>query len=108
MRFSIALSVLLLVGCASQRAERFNAEGNEKFKASDLPGAAVAFGEAVKLAPSVSKYHYNLGLSFARMGQMDAASTQLQEALRLDPANIDASRLLTAANTAIAARTRSY
>lgn len=98
--------ILLLIGCAGQRAERANKDGNALLKAGKTEAAVAAFASAVQAKPDVGKYHYNLGVAYARLSHYDEASRQFAEAVRLDPADIEASRLLTMTNNAIAARTR--
>lgn len=109
MRYvTVVLAAVLFSGCASQRAETLNATGIEKLNVNDNVAAAAAFGSAVKLNPNVAKYHYNLGLSYARLHYADEAATQFQEALKIEPGDADASRMLTLANASIAMRQRGY
>lgn len=110
MRRAVAAlaAVMMLMGCSGQRAEKLNREGNERLQKGDPRGAVAAFADAVSLQPNVPKYHFNLGLAYARMGHLDAASAQFSETLRLDPADVEASRYLTLTNGAIAERAIRY
>ena len=100
----IAAFLVASVGCGSYRAEKANAAGNAHLKAGKPAEAVAAFATAVKLKPNVGKYHYNLGLAYARLAHLDAAAAQFAEAVRLDPGDVEASRFLTLANRAMASR----
>lgn len=96
--------VMSLTGCDARHAGNYNELGNTRLQAGDARGAVAAFAEAVKLQPGSGKYHFNLGLAYVKLHHYDEASIQFAEAVRLDPADIEASRHLTLTNTAIAER----
>lgn len=108
LRCVVLVASLSLASCSGYRAERHNREGNSHLEADKPREAVASFAAAVKLDPDESKYHFNLGLAYAKMRHLDEASRQFAEAVRLDPSDIEASRLLTLTNRAIAARSRPY
>ena len=59
--------------------------------------AAQAFRKALQLSPGSSQAHLGLGKSQLALGQVKQAIAELQEALRLDPGNVPARRLLSQA-----------
>jgi tetratricopeptide (TPR) repeat protein len=62
------------------------------------PAAALdAFQQAVQLDSNSAEAHLNLGKTQFTLGRVDEAIVELLEALRLDPANIQAKRLLSQA-----------
>lgn len=109
-RYRYAMLALVLLALfqwgasGSSRAKRANVRGNECSTRKDHRCAVAAYAEAVRLDPGESKYHFNLGLAYARMRHLDSASKQFAEAIRLDPSDIEASRYLSMTNSAIASR----
>jgi tetratricopeptide (TPR) repeat protein len=100
-------SVIWLAARATAPApERWNAEGNAHLQANEPSAAVGSFAAAVKARPDVPKYHFNLGLAYARLQHYDEASHQFEEVLRLDPSDVEASRHLSLVNSAIAHRSR--
>jgi tetratricopeptide (TPR) repeat protein len=62
------------------------------------PSAALAaFQAAVQLNPKSAEAHFNVGKTKFSLGQVNEAIVELQEALRLDPDNRQAKRLLSQA-----------
>jgi tetratricopeptide (TPR) repeat protein len=104
------LACVLLSACAGRQAAQWNEKGLAAESARDWKGAADAYSQAVRLEPSVAKYHCNLGIVLGRLGYYENATLEFREALRLDPGYRDAGygleiiarRLDTARATAIA------
>lgn len=88
----------------TQRAERHNKAGIALFDRGDYGGAIPEFAQAVTSDPSMSKAHYNMGLSYAHLNQPDQAAACFRKALDADPANVAASRMLTRVSAAIDSR----
>ncbi|HMK50792.1 MAG TPA: DUF4388 domain-containing protein, partial [Thermodesulfovibrionales bacterium] len=63
-------------------------EGEKAFDKGDYSAASGLFGQAVYLDKSVPRYHYNLGLAFAKAGKFSQAAKALNEAIRLEPHNV--------------------
>jgi tetratricopeptide (TPR) repeat protein len=61
-------------------------------RGGETAGTAAArhFAEAVRLEPSNTHYHFNLGYAYARAGRTEAALGALREAVRLDAADAPA------------------
>jgi superkiller protein 3 len=59
--------------------------------------ALAAFQAAVQMEPNNAEAHLNLGKTQFTLGHVNEAIGELQEALRLDPANVQAKRLLSQA-----------
>ena len=66
--------------------------------------AATLFGQAVKAQPELPEARYGLGLELARLRLYDAALPELQEACRLRPGYLEASKALTRVSQRIASR----
>jgi tetratricopeptide (TPR) repeat protein/TolB-like protein len=56
------------------------------------------FQKAVEADPNEADYHFNLGLTLYRSGDMNGAARQLREAVRLRPSDTEAKAMLDAAN----------
>lgn len=103
----VALVIISAVGAGwawSGRAERANKAGLVLLDRGDYREAIPFFARAVEIRPSMSKAHYNMGLSYAKLGHVDQAAACFRRALDADPANVAASRMLTRANAAIDSR----
>jgi tetratricopeptide (TPR) repeat protein len=59
--------------------------------------ALAAFQQAVQLEPNNAEAHLNLGKTQLTLGHLNETIAELQEALRLDPASVQAKRLLSQA-----------
>jgi tetratricopeptide (TPR) repeat protein len=59
--------------------------------------AVAAFKDAVQLNPNSAEAHLGLGKSELAQGRIPQATAELEETLRLDPANVQAQRLLSQA-----------
>ena len=68
-----------------ERAARHAAAGDALAAGGQLPAARAHYAEAVRLRPTVGRYHWLLGLCDARAGDEDAAGPHLRAAVRLDP-----------------------
>lgn len=93
-RLALVLAFVSLMACSGRQARDWNDRGIAHSEKGDHAAAVKAFAEAVRLDPGVSAYHYNLGRSYVLMRHYDVAETHLREALRIDPSNVEASRLL--------------
>jgi Tfp pilus assembly protein PilF len=96
--FALALSALLLAGCAStevSQTDRFRAQAAYERGLGHMrerqPSAALgALKEAVGVDPWVAVYRDALGLVYLELGQPDLAIEQLRKAVVLDPKLADA------------------
>ena len=57
---------------------------------SDLPAAAAAYGNAIRLAPALAEAHDRLGFVLGQQGRTAEAIAEFAEAVRLDPTLFDA------------------
>lgn len=97
---ALALSVLLVAGCASTQVsdpDRFRAQAaydralahlNEKPAAASA--AIGALKEAISVDPTVASYRDTLGVVYTVLGRPDLAIEQLEAAVKLDPKSADA------------------
>lgn len=94
--------LVLLLACTS--ADTANEQGKLAFARHEYAVATQHFAVAVKAAPDVPRYRYNLALALAKRGSFDSALLETREVLRLDPGNAKASKLLTEISRALEAR----
>lgn len=92
-RAGIIVAVLVALGCAGQRAERLYQEGKAKLS-SNRREAIRLIAEASRTQPDNPKYHHGLGAVLANSGMLEQAKAELETAVRLDPTNIEARRVL--------------
>ena len=68
----------------NQAEDAYNYAEKEK-KAGHLDSAIDKYQEAIKLVPSVSKYHSHIGVAYAEKGWTGMAQSSFKEALALNP-----------------------
>jgi Flp pilus assembly protein TadD len=68
--------------------------GNAFFETGKDAEAAMRYREALAIRPNDAELHARLGVSLGRMGQLPEAETELQAALKIDPALEQAKRAL--------------
>ncbi|MEO7718284.1 MAG: tetratricopeptide repeat protein [Capsulimonas sp.] len=68
-------------------ASSHETRGLKLSQSGDAAGAMQEFQEAVKLDPSVYRYHNNLGWYLFKAGRFKEALPECQEAVRLNPKN---------------------
>ena len=64
-------------------------EGEEAFRKGDYAGASDLFGQSAYLDGAVPAYHFNLGLTFEKMGKYHQAAKALSQAVKLEPFNVE-------------------
>ncbi|MFQ5802160.1 MAG: tetratricopeptide repeat protein [Candidatus Methylomirabilales bacterium] len=96
--------VLFLAGCAKKAevdplrsAETHYQLGLAYFNSGNYQLSLPELAKAVELNPSEPLYHDALGMSFMFNRQLDAAISEFQEALRLDPKFVEAKNNLASA-----------
>jgi tetratricopeptide (TPR) repeat protein len=82
MRKHVLLLLLLglLTGCGREEA-LLNNQGNEAFGRSSFGEALNAYSQATQKAPALAEPHYNAANTLYRVGSVEEALGQLQEAL---------------------------
>jgi tetratricopeptide (TPR) repeat protein len=75
-------------------ASRLNSEGIELEKSADIRGALAKYRAALDLDPTGFGFELNYGLALCRLGRWQDGVVALQEVLRLDPDNADATKAL--------------
>ncbi len=90
MRVSISLIcfVLLIQSCGSQRkneAYQFFIKANAAALQRDDQEALRLYTEAIKKKPDWADAYFNRGLCYRKLGQLDQAQADFQQALQLDP-----------------------
>ncbi len=64
-------------------------EGEEAFRKGDYAGASDLFGQSAYLDGAVPAYHFNLGLTFEKIGKHHQAAKALSQAVKLEPFNVE-------------------
>jgi tetratricopeptide (TPR) repeat protein len=62
------------------------------------------YGKAIEANPKLPEARYGIGIELGRLGHFDQAKIQFEEACKLRPGYVEASKFLTRANSAIASR----
>ena len=64
-------------------------------EADDVLGPAIrTYGRAVRAAPNVALYRYNLGLALRKIGSFERAAEELEKAVELFPGSVEARKRL--------------
>lgn len=71
----------------SAKVAPFMSEGDRLFQAKDWAGASQAYQSAVGAQPDLAEAHYNLAVTFDRMGNKAEARKHYLEAANLAPGN---------------------
>src|SRR5579871_3458817 len=66
----------------------------------DLAGAIASYRDAIRLLPQAADIHAELAALYARQGQTPEAQSEAEAALKIDPANPDANRVIGALQAA--------
>jgi Tfp pilus assembly protein PilF len=85
-------------------AALFNDKGLLLADQKDWPEAIAAIRTSVKLEPSASKYHNNLGMVLAASGNYDEAYQEFREAVGPGPAHFNVALMLLQAERTVEAR----
>ena len=91
------LSVLLLIfgWCSfpfnawSLDAEQWFVEGNQFSSAGKFEEAVRAYQKSIDQNPMAPVAHYNLGIAYKNLRQLDKAAVVLEKAVELAPSNLD-------------------
>ena len=105
-RVAVVALVAALAGCG-QGAQDSDARGLACLERDDLPCAVREFSAAVKASPDDARLRYNLGLALARAKSLEQARTELEVAVRIDPADLKSRQLLDRIHRAISSRNAS-
>jgi tetratricopeptide (TPR) repeat protein len=73
---------------------RLIAEANQAYTDGDLEGARARYLQARELGADAAVLHYNLGNTYARLGQLGRAIVNYERAIRRDPRDPDVRRNL--------------
>ncbi len=76
-----------LMSAAGSPGRADNDEGVSQYKLGHIDVATDRFQKALKADPNLAEAHYNLGLSFDKMGKHDEATAAFKQAAALAPAN---------------------
>jgi tetratricopeptide (TPR) repeat protein len=88
-QFSQAADALKSSIAIRPTGQAYGALGTVYFNLKDNPNAIAAFQQAVKLAPNVPEYQYDLGFLYYANHQYSQAVDPLREAIRLKPSLAD-------------------
>ena len=64
-------------------------EGEKAFRKGDYAEASDLFGQSAYLDGAVPAYHFNLGLTFKKIGKYQQAAKALSQAVKLEPSNVE-------------------
>ena len=88
--------LLVLFGCGSLSsnawsldAEQWFVEGNQFSSAGKFEEAARAYQKSIDQNPKAPVAHYNLGIAYKNLRQLDKAEVVLEKAVELAPSNLD-------------------
>jgi tetratricopeptide (TPR) repeat protein len=104
MRTIAVLSLLTVLVACGPSAKDLHNRGNDFLRAEKYAEAAQSYGAALEKAPGDADTHYGMGLALGKMRHYDRAAHHFQEALRLRPGYLDASRALSLTQAAIERR----
>ena len=81
---------VLMAACSSEQEVRISAlhhfeRGNHAYEQEDYRGAVRQYLAAIELDEEISEVHYNLGLSYYRIGEWELAAQSLDQARRITP-----------------------
>lgn len=76
---------LALPGTSRQKAQFWSLTGSCKDRLGDPQGGIAAFNHGIALDPTNFLTHFNLGVTYARMGQAPAATESLLRGIKLEP-----------------------
>lgn len=91
---ALTASCLISAGCGNN--SDLSEKGEKAFANKDFDKAASLFSEAAATDPSSSALKYNEGVSLAMKGQDAAAATAFEEALKINPDDLDSAEYLAA------------
>ena len=70
-------------------AEQWFVEGNQFSSAGKFEEAARAYQKSIDQNPMAPVAHYNLGIAYKNLRQLDKAAVVLEKAVKLAPSNLD-------------------
>ena len=93
MRAVPSLMVLLLLGLTSNAwsldAEQWFLDGNRLSSEEKYEEAAKAYQKSIDQNPLAPVAHYNLGIAYKNLRQLDKSAISLEKAVELAPTNLD-------------------
>ena len=93
MRVVASLVVFLLVGLISNAwsldAEQWFLDGNRLSSEGKYEEATKAYKKSIDQNPLAPVAHYNLGIAYKNLNQLDKAAKVLEKAVELAPTNLD-------------------
>ncbi len=94
MRVAVFLALLLLGGLPSNAwslsAEQWFLDGNNFSSQGKFEEATQAYQKSIEMNPMSPVAHYNLGIAYKNLRQLDKAAKSLEKAIELEPVNLDA------------------
>ena len=87
MRSLMAISLLVLAGCATVASSLQYTEGTKAMEQGDFEKAATLLAEAVRLDPEVSRNQNNLAGALFELGRIEEGWPHARKAVILDPRN---------------------
>jgi tetratricopeptide (TPR) repeat protein len=93
MRVVVLMALFLLAGQApnawSLDAEQWFLDGNRLSSEGKFEEAAKAYQKSINQNPLAPVAHYNLGIAYKNLRQLDKAAKSLEKAIELAPTNLD-------------------
>lgn len=71
----------------AELSEYFNVRGVSLSFKGDLGAGLKLLKAAITLAPDRAAFHYNLGITYGKLGRIDAAMKEIEKAVELEPNN---------------------
>ena len=93
MRAAVFMSMIIFTGLVSSvwalDAEQWFVEGNRFSSEGRFEEAITAYQKSIDQNPLAPVAHYNLGIAYKNLRQLDKATKVLEKAVELAPANLD-------------------
>ena len=93
MRVTVLLAIIIFTGLVSSvwalDAEQWFLEGNQFSSEGRFEEAIRAYQKSIEQNPLAPVAHYNLGIAYKNLRQLDKAAKVLDKAVELAPTNLD-------------------
>src|SRR5215831_4615931 len=89
----LAIIATLLVGCSRDpnvRKQKYYESGQRYFEKGKYREAAIQYSNAIQVDPRFASAHYQLALTYLKLGESNRAFQQLNRTLEIEPDNYPA------------------
>ncbi len=82
--FLVLISIIILSGCDSKKAEKYLYEGNQKFQQNDFKGAEELYTNAIKAKPDYAEAYKQRGRARYNQKETKGALNDFTKAIEFD------------------------